>query len=202
MAGKSLLKARIGWQGLTTAEYLASGSYYLVTGTDFLAGAVNWATCPFVAAERYEQDRNIQLRPNDLLVTKDGTIGKVAFVRDLPGPATLNSGVFVIRPRSSAYEPKFLYHVLASAVFEGFLMRLAAGSTITHLYQKDFVSFVFFAPPTREEQSAIAEALDAMDAELAALEVRREKTRDLKHAMMQELLTGKTQLMRKERANV
>src|SRR5205085_4654769 len=118
MARNSRLHARIGWQGLTTAEYLARGTHYLVTGTDFSAGRIEWSTCPFVDAVRYEQDRNIQLRPNDVLVTKDGTIGKVAFVGELPWPATLNSGVFVIRLRDSAYEPKFLYHILASAVFE------------------------------------------------------------------------------------
>ncbi|HEV7566475.1 MAG TPA: restriction endonuclease subunit S [Microbacteriaceae bacterium] len=202
MARNSLLKARIGWQGLTTAEYLASGTHYLVTGTDFSAGRVNWETCPFVAADRYEQDRNIQLCPHDVLVTKDGTIGKVAFVDELPGPATLNSGVFVIRPRGSAYEARFLFHILASTVFEDFLTKLAAGSTISHLYQKDFVSFAFLAPPTLEEQSAIAEALDDMAAELAALEVRRDKTRDLKRAMMQQLLTGKTRLVLRGPANV
>jgi restriction endonuclease S subunit len=156
MAQKSLLKARIGWQGLTTAEYLATGTYYLVTGTDFSTGRVTWATCPFVAADRYEQDQNIQLRLKDVLVTKDGTIGKVAIVDELPGPATLNSGVFVIRPNGNAYQPMFLYFILASAVFEDFLRKLAAGSTISHLYQKDFVSFEFPAPPTVEEQAAIA----------------------------------------------
>jgi type I restriction enzyme S subunit len=45
------------------------------------------------------------------------------------------------------------------------------------------------------EQTAIAEVLSDMDAELAALETRREKTRRLKHGMMQELLTGKTRLV-------
>ena len=45
------------------------------------------------------------------------------------------------------------------------------------------------------EQLAIAEILSDMDAELAALEARRDKTRDLKQAMMQELLTGKTRLV-------
>lgn len=198
LAQNSLLKARIGWQGLTTAEYLATGTYHLVTGTDFTAGKVNWATCPFVAADRYEQDRNIQLRPNDVLVTKDGTIGKVALVDKLPGPATLNSGVFVIRPKGNAYEPRFLYQILASAVFADFLRRLAAGSTISHLYQKDFVSFVFPAPPTVQEQGAIADAIADMDAEIAALEARRNKTRDLKQAMMQELLTGRTRLVPSE----
>ena len=49
--------------------------------------------------------------------------------------------------------------------------------------------------PTHHEQTAIAVILSDMDAELPALEPRRDKTRDLKQAMMQELLTGKTRLV-------
>ena len=45
------------------------------------------------------------------------------------------------------------------------------------------------------EQTAIAAVLSDMDAELATLEARRDKTRALKQAMMQELLTGKTRLV-------
>ncbi len=45
------------------------------------------------------------------------------------------------------------------------------------------------------EQTAIAEALTDMDAELATLEQHRAKTRALKQGMMQELLTGKTRLL-------
>ncbi|MCC6923441.1 MAG: restriction endonuclease subunit S [Nitrosomonas sp.] len=74
------LKARIGWQALTTKEYLDSGKYYLVTGTDFVGGKVNWSTCHFVDEWRYDQDRNIQLKKGDVLLTKDGTIGKVGYV--------------------------------------------------------------------------------------------------------------------------
>ena len=51
------------------------------------------------------------------------------------------------------------------------------------------------APRASLEQTAIAAVLSDMDAELAALEARRDKTRDLKQAMMQELLTGKTRLV-------
>ena len=50
-------------------------------------------------------------------------------------------------------------------------------------------------PPTKAEQTAIADVLTDMDAELTALEQRREKTRALKQAMMQELLTGRTRLV-------
>lgn len=51
------------------------------------------------------------------------------------------------------------------------------------------------APPSREEQTAIAEVLSDMDAELGALEARRAKTALLKQGMMQELLTGRTRLV-------
>ena len=56
--------------------------------------------------------------------------------------------------------------------------------------------------PSLSEQIAIARALDDMDAELAALEQRLAKTRDLKQAMMQELLTGKTRLITPEAVHV
>lgn len=49
--------------------------------------------------------------------------------------------------------------------------------------------------PSRGEQNAIANVLSDMDAELVALEARREKTRALKQGMMQELLTGRTRLV-------
>ena len=52
-----------------------------------------------------------------------------------------------------------------------------------------------FVPPTNNEQTAIAAVLSDMDAELLALEQRLTKTRALKQAMMQELLTGKTRLV-------
>ena len=82
-----------------------------------------------------------------------------------------------------------------SKAFEEFLSQLSAGSTINHLYQKDFVDFTYQIPPTAEEQTAIATVLSDMDAEITALETRRTKTRALKQAMMQELLTGRTRLV-------
>lgn len=192
------LKARIGWQGLTTAEYLSSGEHYLVTGTEFDGGYIDWSKCCFVDDKRYRMDRYIQLKVRDVLVTKDGTIGKVALVSKLPGSATLNSGVFVIRPINDAFSPEFFYYILCSSFFSDFLGQLAAGSTINHLYQKDFVNFSFCAPPSLAEQTAIAKVLSDMDAEIEALEERRTKTQNIKQGMMQELLTGKTRLIAQE----
>ncbi|WP_294844729.1 restriction endonuclease subunit S [uncultured Gilliamella sp.] len=188
------LKARIGWQALTTKEYQTTGDIYLVTGTDFDSGVVKWERCFYVSEWRYKQDQNIQLRNDDVLITKDGTIGKVGFVATLNRPATLNSGVFVIRPKYNNLIPRFLFYVLTSIIFDDFINRITAGSTITHLYQKDFVNFAFSAPDT-DEQTAIATILSDMEEEIQALDQRLSKTRQIKRGMMQELLTGKTRLV-------
>lgn len=87
----------------------------------------------------------------------------------------------------------FLYYILKS--IEGDWSRYGqTGSQMnlnTGLINQTEVSI----PPTDEEQTAIAEVLTDMDAELAALEQRREKTRVLKQGVMQELLTGRTRLI-------
>lgn len=191
----SKVKARIGWQGLKKSEYLDSGYALLATGTDFDDGRVLWDRCHYVTRSRYEQDRNIQLQNNDILITKDGSLGKAALVQGLTKPATLNSGIFVIRPLQDAYDPVFVYQILSSFVFKNFLDRLSAGSTIIHLYQKDVGKFEFLLPPTIAEQKAIAEALSEMDADIAALENKLTKYRQVKQGMMQQLLTGKIRLV-------
>lgn len=187
------LKARIGWQGLTVAEYLDQGDYYLVTGTDFNEGFIDFDNCPYVDRSRYLQDPNIQLKTNDVLVTKDGTIGKVAFIENLDLPATLNSGVFVVRPIGSGINSKFLYYILMSKYFDNFLKKITAGSTITHLYQKDFVHFDFVLP-TIEEQNLIVNCLSNIDNDLKLLVTKLNKAKNIKQGMMQKLLTGEIRL--------
>lgn len=195
LAKNSRLKARIGWQGLTTAEYLDEGYSYLITGTDFKDGRINWNGCHYVDYDRYVQDPNIQVTNGDLLLTKDGTIGKVAFVADLKRPATLNSGVFLVKPITNAYTARFMFYVLESSVFKNFLQQLSAGSTINHLYQKDLVKFDLFVPPTKEEQEAIAGILYDMDCDIHKLEEKLSKYQKVKQGMMEELLTGKVRLV-------
>lgn len=197
---KSKVKARIGWQGLKKSEYLDSGYAYLVTGTDFYNGAISWNTCHFVEKERYDIDRNIQIKNNDLLITKDGSLGKTALVTGLEYPATLNSGIFVVRPLNKSYVPAFVYYILSSFVFREYLERLSAGSTIVHLYQKDLDKFEIMIPPTEKEQVAIAEVLSDMDKEIEELEKKLAKYRNIKQGMMSELLSGHIRLTEKEGA--
>lgn len=188
-----LIKARIGWQGLKKSEYMSSGDYLLITGTDFDNGQVNWKSCAYVSKARYEQDSNIKIRPQDILISKDGTIGKVAYLGMIPKAGTLNSGIFVIRANDRKIDQVFLSKIFMSFYFEEFLNRLVAGSTINHLYQKDFVKFCF-PLPNSEEQVAIAAALSDVDSLISALTKKIEKKKAIKQGLMQQLLTGKKRL--------
>ena len=157
------LKARIGWQNLRSNEFVDEGPY-CVTGTDFLRGEVNWNTAYRVTPERYDIDDNIHLEEDDLLITKDGTIGKVAVVRDMPGPATLNSGVFLLRKQGEGFHSPYMKWIVLSKVFDDFVAFTASGSTINHLYQNVFEKFRF-PYPDHATQEIIADFLDRKTAQ-------------------------------------
>ncbi|MBQ0163599.1 MAG: restriction endonuclease subunit S [Bacteroidales bacterium] len=189
------LKARIGWQGLTTGEYLPQGDYILITGTDFKDGYIDWKKCCYVSKWRYDQDTNIQIKVGDVLISKDGTIGKVSFLNSIPGPGTLNSGVFVVRPKQEdIVNQAYLSWIFKSIWFKSFIDQLTAGSTINHLYQKDFVKFQLVYPKDKSEQTRIATALSNIDALISELGKLIEKKRAIKQGAMQQLLTGKKRL--------
>lgn len=163
----AVLKGRIGWQGLTSDEYTDEGAY-LITGVDFENGGINWDSCVHVPMRRWEEARDIQVEDGDLLITKDGTIGKVAIVSGCTSPASLNSGVLRIST-IDGYDRRFLYWVLQSDVFwTWFADKNAGNSTIQHLYQGDFAEFKYAIPPI-DEQRAIAAFLDAECAKIDSI---------------------------------
>lgn len=189
----SQLKGRIGWQGLTTDEYRAEGPY-LVTGTDFDNGVVNWERCQHVSEERYQLDIAIQIKEDDLLITKDGTIGKVAVSKNCPEKVCLNSGIFIIRNTGDfKYNSRFMYYVLQSEELQRWFSITDRGnSTIKHLTQEKFYNFSF-AYPAIDEQQAIASYLDDRCSKLDEIITEAEKSiedyKELKQAVIFEAVT-------------
>ena len=135
--------ARIGWQKLTQKEFLDEGDYYLVTGWDIMPDkTVAFSQCKYVTKERYEQDPKLILSKGDVLLTKDGTLGKVAIIGDMDKPATLNGHIFVIRPKDERMLPEFLLGILTSADFVDQMYRNKTGSTIVGITQKAILEFL------------------------------------------------------------
>jgi type I restriction enzyme S subunit len=104
----------------------------------------------------------------------------------------LGGDILVIRTDPALVSGTFLSHVIRRE--DDQVLRLVTGTTVFHLYGADMKEFIFKHPDLAEQQAIVA-ILSDMDAELKALETRRDKTRHLKQAMMQELLAGKTRLV-------
>ena len=77
--------------GLRQEEFLEEGDYFLITATDFIDGKLSYKDIKYISEYRYRQDPNIQVCNNDIMITKDGTIGKVAIITNITKPATLNA---------------------------------------------------------------------------------------------------------------
>ena len=121
----------------------------------------------------------------DILMSVRAPVGEVSRAAF---DVCLGRGVCAIR-----YDNDFMYHYLISQ--EPSWAKLSKGSTFDSVNSVDVKLLEIHLPINTDEQTTIAAVLSDMDAELAALEQRRDKTRDLKQGMMQELLTGRTRLV-------
>ena len=191
------LKARIGWKGLRSDEFEEDSYAYLVTGQDFKMADINWSACYQIDKERYEEDPYIQLSNGDLLITKDGTIGKIAKVSNLDKPACLNSGVFVLKQKTIKFDQQFLYWSLVSTILTEFNNYTSTGTTILHLYQNVFENMPLVVPPL-DEQKSISKHLEQeckqIQISIEKHEKRIQLLNELKQSIITEAVTGKVKV--------
>lgn len=181
------MNARIGWQNLRTSEFLDSGDYLLITGTDFDNGRIKYSTCHYVEKKRFDQDTKIQLSTGSILITKDGTLGKVALVEELPKPATLNAGVFNVRVKDDTLlSYKYLYHYLKAPFLMKYFTANATGGTIKHLNQSILVDFPI-PIAEKHEQDKIAKLLDSLELIITLHQRKIEKLKLNKSALLQKM---------------
>ena len=181
------MHARIGWQNLRTSEFLDSGDYMLITGTDFMDGTVNFDTCHYVERERYEQDKHIQIRNGSILITKDGTLGKVAYIQGLTMPATLNAGVFNVEIKDEKkVDKRYLFQYLKAPFLMDYVDKKATGGTIKHLNQNILVDFPVVLPQ-KAEQEKIGEYFLELDHLITLYQHKLEKLQNIKKSMLEKM---------------
>lgn len=136
---------------------------------------------------------DLYARQGDILIcVRNGSralIGKCALIDERSEGVTF--GAFMSVYRTPHW--RFIFHAFQGDRIQR-QIRDNIGATINQITNKDLKAFRVKLPP-QDEQTAIAAVLSDMDAELRALEARLDKTRALKQAMMQELLTGRTRLV-------
>lgn len=127
-----------------------------------------------------------------ILIPGEGGVGSIFHY--INGRFDVHQRVYAITQFADDVSGKYI-HLYMSVRFGAHAMQNSVKATVDSLRLPTFQVFEVLLPPTKEEQTAIATILSEMDAELATLEARRDKARQLKQGMMQELLTGRIRLV-------
>jgi type I restriction enzyme, S subunit len=174
-----------------SATYTDLGEFNIITIANVQDGYMDNTECNKVASIPMDIQPHHKLRRGDILISMTGNVGRVCRVNE--DNCLLNQRVGKIV--STAVEDGLLFFLLSQRPFIVAMMGKAKGGAQGNLSVTDITTHQFHVPSDPGEQIAIAEVLSDMDAELVALEQRRDKTRALKQGMMQELLTGRTRLV-------
>ena len=139
-------------------------------------------------------DAALPIKQGDLLFAGSGETAEdigicVAYIGEEPTYA----GGDIIVLRASGHDAVYLAHLLNAPVAVRQKARMAQGDAIVHI-RADHLAEVELPLPPLPEQRAVATVLANMDAEIAALEHRLDKTRSIRQGMMQQLLTGAIRL--------
>lgn len=130
----------------------------------------------------------------DILMTITGNVGRVVQLAQEFGPANINQHIARIRVTAPEVHPEFVAHTLNQGKYRRHYTSILTGQAYPQIGLKQVRETVISKPPLGE-QIDIAEALSDMDAEIAKLEAKLSKARQVKRGMMQDLLNGRVRLI-------
>lgn len=182
------------------AEHITDKGVRLIqTGNIGIGRYVEKENKKFIFERSFEKLKCKQLRAGDLLICRLAEpAGRACILPDIGEQKIITSvDVTIFRPREEvAHREFYLQYFSFSEWFKNVLEQV--GGTTHKRISRGSLGRIKVIYPKLEEQVAIAEILSDMDSDIQALEQRLSKTRQIKQGMMQELLTGKTRLVKPE----
>ena len=153
------IRARLGWKGLKSDEYVDNG-YPFLSAFNIVNNKLDWNKLNYINKFRYEESPEIKLRIGDILLVKDGAgIGKCTRVDSLPlGEATANGSLAFITANERVYY-KFLHYYIISNSFNKYKDLLITGMGVPHLTQGE-IKNMMLPIPSLNEQYIIVQRLD------------------------------------------
>jgi len=152
----------------------------------------------FVRSQTVERINSYSCDGEAVLTAGDG-VGTGKVFHYINGKFDIHQRVYRISDFAQEVNGYYFY-LYFSTHFYNRIMQMTAKSSVDSVRRDMITRMPVPIPPTLPEQTAIAEVLSDMDAEISTLETRLEKTRALKQGMMQELLTGRIRLISREDA--
>lgn len=186
------IKARVGWKNLKASEYVSSG-IPMIAGQHIKQGKILWDKVDFITNERYDESPEIQLKNNDIIFSKDGSLGNPAIIKNMPKKATINGTMMLIRLNyiNDNVSPNYFYQICNSQYFQKMVSLIKSGGTVPHIFQRDIINFTFPIPKTLEEQEKIANFLSIVDKKVENLKNIITSLENQKKGLLQQIFSQK-----------
>ncbi len=163
--------------------------YPIVNAKDIPNGYINVDSCTRISEADWNtlKRQNCAPQPGDVLLSKDGTIGRVVYYEADLGVVVLSS-IAILRPKE-CLAPSYLAYLLRSDAFRRQLRTLESGSALRRIVLGDIRELIFCLPKSKPEQAKISEVLSKVDRAIEQTEYLMTKQQRIKTGLMQDLLT-------------
>jgi len=171
--------------------------YYMPSVKDMTDLGFCFSDCKQISKNDYLKLERNGCRPekDDVLIAKDGSILKYAFVMDDELPIVILSSIAILRPNKKKIDSHYFAHYFKKEDFVNkVLSDYKTGTGVPRIVLNNFKEIEIAYPKKIEEQQRIANALSDVDSLIANLEKLIAKKKNIKQGAMQQLLTGKKRL--------
>jgi len=179
------------------AEHITDEGVRLIqTGNIGIGQFLEKGAKKYIYESSFEKLKYKELKAGDILICRLAEpAGRACILPDIgEGRIITSVDVTIFRPRLGTVDRNFLIQVFSTDEWFRMVLDQVGGTTHKRI-SRGALGKLKVPFPCIKEQKAIAAILTDMDTEIITLETRRIKTRALKQAMMQELLTGRTRLV-------
>lgn len=148
---------RIGFRGYTREDYvntIEEGAISL-SPSNIINNRLDFSDCTYITWDKYNQSPEIMISKGDVIFVKTASVGKCAFVSELPQESTINPQFVVFK--NIKISNRFLFHELLSPTFQYKVQRIKSGTSVPTITQKGLSELEISYPPIAEQERIVAE---------------------------------------------
>ncbi|MCB2226714.1 MAG: restriction endonuclease subunit S [Desulfarculaceae bacterium] len=166
----------------------------LITAKNVRQGYLDFTEREYIGSDEYDawMTRGVP-GSKDILFTTEAPLGYACMYPE-DGKFAVGQRTITLRVKVSVIDPKYLLYFILSKYGQRLIHKRASGSTAKGIKSSELKKVVIICPPI-EEQTKIARILSAWDRAIGTTGKLIESSRQQKHALMQQLLTGKGRLL-------
>lgn len=197
----SEIKGRIGYRGYTTDDIVDKGKGAItLSPSNFDSnGKLNFEKCTYISWEKYNESPEIMLEVGQTVLVKTASVGKSAYIDELPEKTTINPQIVVLKPKK--IQNRFLGYSIIHQNTQIQIKKSVGIGAIPNLSQESISHFNLITPPDekRSEQQKIADCLSSLDDLITAHTEKLQLLKDHKKGLMQNLFPQKDEKVPKFR---